>query len=147
LQGQYDDRQLLPQFVLIFGRAAEFGNLGPHKRPDRLRKKRDFMRRSDEQFMTFDSLKPNREFSDFITISMTVDGPELYAVPPSFTSGPLTADIAGVLRDAREAIFRTEMRDDDRKAYVLDRWLHWQHVVDAPDDLNDIPVSSMQRGE
>ena len=82
LRGQYEDRQLLPQYVLIYGRASEFEVPGPHERPDRLRKKRDFMRRGDdEHFMTFDSLRPKRDSSDFATLSMTANGPKLHAVP------------------------------------------------------------------
>lgn len=141
---EYEDRQLLPQYVLIFGRSSEFERPGPHKRPDRLRKKRDFMRRADEQFMTFDSLRPKEELSDFATLSMTADGPLLHAVPPSFTTGPLTMGIAGAIRDPRDAIYRTEIWDDARKAYVLERWLKWQQVADTPEDL---AVSSVQLGE
>ncbi len=144
LQGQYEDRQLLPQYVLILGRSSEFRAPGPHRRPDRLRKKRDFMRRADEQFMTFDSLQPKREFSDFATLSMTADGPVLHAVPPSFTTGPPTVEIAGIIRDPHEAIYKTEMWDEARKAYVLERWLHWQHVADTPEEL---AASYVQLGE
>jgi hypothetical protein len=106
-----EDRQLLPQYVLIYGRAPEFEVPGPHERPDRLRKKRDFMRRGDdEHFMTFDSLRPKRDSSDFVTLSMTANGPKLHAVPPSFTTGPPTTEIAGNVRlNLRAGIYRTEM--------------------------------------
>jgi hypothetical protein len=144
LRGEYEDRHLLPQYVLIFGRVSEFETPGLHKRPDRLRKKLDFMRRVDEQFMTFDSLRPKSEYSDFVTLSMTADGPVLHAVPPSFTTGPLTAGIAGVIRDPRDAIYRTEIWDDARKAYVMERWFHWQHVADTPEEL---AASSVRLGE
>ena len=144
LRSQYEDRQLLPQYVLIFGRASEFDTPGPHNRPDRLRKKRDFMRQADEQFMTFDSLRPTEDFSTFVTLSMTADGPVLHAVPPSFTTGPFTAGIAGVIRDPREAIYRTEIWDEARKAHVVERWLHWQRVADTPEELT---ASSVQLGE
>ena len=140
----YEDRRLLPQYVLIFGRSSEFERSGQHKRPDRLRKKRDFMRRADEQFMTFDSLRPKEEYSDFVTLSMTADGPTLHAIPPSFTTGPPTMGIAGMIRDPRDAIYRTEMWDDTRKAYVLERWLHWQRIADMPEEL---AASSVQLGE
>lgn len=48
--------------------------------------------------MTFDSLRPKRDLSDFATLSMTANGPELHAVPPSFTTGPPTTEIAGNVR-------------------------------------------------
>lgn len=145
LRDEYEDRQLLPQYVLIYGRASEFEVSGPHQRPDRLKKKRDFMRREHEHFMTFDSLRPKRDFSNFATLSMTADGPALYAVPPSFTTGPLTLEIAGaVRRNPRAAIDKTSMWDDARKAHVLERWLYWQRVADKPDEM---PVHTMEMGE
>lgn len=91
LRGEYDDRQLLPQYVLIFGRAREFEqSYGRHERPDRLRKKRDFMRREHESFITFDSLQPDAKDADFLALRMTSDGPRVLAVPPTFTTGPTT---------------------------------------------------------
>jgi hypothetical protein len=145
LRGEYNDRQLLPQYVLIYGRASEFAVSGLHERPDRLKKKRDFMRREHEHFMTFDSLRPKRDFSDFATLSMTANGPVLDAVPPSFTTGPLTMEIAGrVRRNPRAAIYRTEMWDDARKAHVLERWLYWQGIADSPDEM---AVHTMEMGE
>jgi Domain of unknown function (DUF4263) len=145
LRGQYEDRQLLPQYVLIYGRASEFTPSGPHERPDRMRKKRDFIRRDDEQFMTFDSLSPKTDFSDFVTLSMTVNGPVLHAVPPSFTTGPPTMEPAGqMFRNPRNAIYRTEMWSDARKAHVLERWLYWQQIARAPYEMT---THTMEMGE
>jgi hypothetical protein len=47
-----DERPLVPQFVLIYGRRAEF-----EEKPD-LTKKRAAEERNDEYFMTFDRLEP-----------------------------------------------------------------------------------------
>jgi hypothetical protein len=136
VQEEWGDRQLLPQYLLIFGRAREFAVTGGHRRPDRLRKKRDFMLRENEYFMTFDSLRPRRELEDFVTLSMTADGPELWAVPPSFSTGPPTVDLARWVRnDVRNAFNKTGMWSDARKAHVIERWLHWQQVADAKDDI------------
>ena len=110
----------------------------------RLRKKRDFMARDDEQFITFDSLRPNRDFSNFVTLSMTANGPVLHAVPPSFTTGPPIMEIAKVIRNPRRAIYKTETWDDARKAHVVERWLHWQRIAETPEEL---AASSMQLGE
>lgn len=52
--------------------------------------------------------------------------------------------IAGVMRDPRNAIYRTEMWDDARKTYVLERWLTWQRIRDTPEEL---AASSVQLGE
>ena len=81
----------------------------------------------------------------FCYLSMTANGPELHAVPPSFTTGPPTTEIAGNVRpNPRAAIHRTEMWDDARKAHVLERWLYWQQVANSP-SRNDF--HTMEMGE
>jgi hypothetical protein len=131
LLGEYEHRALEPEYILIFGRQREFDvAYGRHKRAERLRKKRDFMRRRDETFMTFDALAPDPRLADMVTLSMTSDGPELAAVPPTFTTGPGTAALAEVVRDPQSAVEGVSYWDEARKAYVIDRWRHWQEVAD-----------------
>lgn len=135
LRGNYLDRQLRPQYVLIFGRRNEFQvSSGIHSSPDQMRKKRDFMARADEHFMTLDSLRPRKELGDFATVKMTASGLALPRLPPSFTSGPLTRDLASAARDPRVAISRTELWTAERKSYVLDRWLYWQGLTESPNE-------------
>jgi hypothetical protein len=62
------ERRLEPQYVLIFGRNAEFRPGSIHKSPDKIRRKRDFLQRDSEQFFTYDMLKPEKEAQDYITI-------------------------------------------------------------------------------
>ncbi len=148
LRDNYNDRQLLPQYVLIFGRRREFERQsGIHEAPDRLQKKRDFMRRTGESFMTFDSLRPREVLRDFATIKLTASGIKLHRIPPSFTSGPTTQDLASVARDPRQAISKTELWTEDRKAYVLERWLYWQDLADNPDSGRTPRAYSHRTGE
>lgn len=142
--GTRRDRALRPQYVLIYGRQGEFEVGGPHRQPGSLRKKRDFMRREDEVFLTFDSLRPKKDYSDFVTLSMTARGPMLHAVPPSFTTGPLTSRLATVIRNPRRAIEATPLWSDERKSYVLERWAYWKSVSEAPGGLR---IHRMQTGE
>ncbi|MGH3870478.1 MAG: Shedu anti-phage system protein SduA domain-containing protein [Pseudonocardiaceae bacterium] len=148
LRGEDRDRQLLPQYVLIFGRREEFDDRsGIHDAPRRLTKKREFMARRDEHFLTFDSLRPREDYRDSVTLKMTASGPVLHRIPPSFTTGPETRDVASAVRNPRPAIDKTELWSDERKAYVLERWSYWQKVADADRRLNSCQAYSLERGE
>lgn len=132
IAGEHEDRQLLPQYVLIFGRKREFErSYGRHERPDRLRKKRDFMRRENEFFMTFDSLRPDAQDSDHLTLRMSSDGPRVLAVPPTFTTGPSTQDDAQPLGSIEDALSRTPLITDARRAHIGRRWEHWRNEDDS----------------
>jgi len=149
LRDDHNHRQLLPQYVLIFGGHREFElHSGIHAAPDRLRKKRDFMARSNESFMTFDSLQPRESRCNFATIKLTASsGIELHRLPPSFTSGPVTRELASVARDPRAAISKTELWTEERKAYVLERWLYWKGFADNLDNHSMPQIYSPRTGE
>jgi hypothetical protein len=130
LQHQYENRELRPIYLLVYGRSTEFDKAtSPHADPDALRKLRDLAAGSDEQFMTFDSLKPKFDYRDFVTLTMAVSGPALHAVPPTFTTGPDTIELATALPDAEEAIRRTPLWSTERKDHVVARWNHWKHAA------------------
>ncbi len=123
----YLNRPLEPQFVLIYGRQSEFEyGVGGHTNPDELRRKRDLQRAKDETFMTFDSVRPRFDHSDSLTLSMRSTGPELFAFSPVFGTGPSVADGAHMLGDPTEALARSVMMTDERKAYLAGRWAFWQ---------------------
>lgn len=123
----FRERTLEPQYVLIYGRQAEFEKgYTTHKDPERLRHKRDFMRRPNEYFMTFDSLRPNFDLADTTSISMKAEGPELFAFSPTATLGPYTSDIAHLLRDPRTALERSASIPQARRAYLAERWDFWK---------------------
>lgn len=123
---KYENRALEPHYVLIFGRSSEFGAEGPHANPDWLRYKRDFMRRENENFMTFDSLRPHRENDDAITLSMTTNGPALWAVSPTFGTGPTFMRAAERLLDVDAGLARSTYIGADRRQYLTQRFKHWK---------------------
>jgi hypothetical protein len=127
---EYSNKQLLPIYILIYGRAREFDpSARIHLDADDLRRQRDQGNKSDELSMTFDSLKPRYALKDFVTLSMNKHGVELHAVPPSFTTGPCTMHVAKVARDP-SPIKKTLLWTPERKQYVQDRWRHWQQIAD-----------------
>lgn len=130
---RYRDRGMEPWFVLIYGRHAEFEPGGGHADPGSLLFKRDGMRGSHEQLMSFDSLMPRYEHSDTMTVSMAAKGPTPFAFSPMFgTSASTTPMTATVLGDPSEALARSVMMTPRRKAYLAERWEHWRrHQRDA----------------
>jgi hypothetical protein len=124
---RYANRPLRPQYVLIYGRKSEFDGSGGHSNPDEIRHKRDGQLRPDEAFMTFDSLRPRYDHANSVTVMMTAKGPIAYAFSPVYQTSPSnTGHAALTLGDPMEALGRTVMMSDERKAYLAERWAHWR---------------------
>ncbi|KQS66163.1 hypothetical protein ASG41_12505 [Modestobacter sp. Leaf380] len=141
---EWRHRQLLPQCVLIFGRRHEFENPDARANAGRLRRKRDFMLRSNESFMTFDSLSPNERHCDALTLKVDSNGPKLWRLPPSFTLGPVAGKAAAALGDPLDAVKKTELWSEARRKYVRDRWNYWAKAFYAPREVRTYDPS---RGE
>ncbi|MGW5180474.1 Shedu anti-phage system protein SduA domain-containing protein [Streptomyces sp. NPDC004082] len=136
---KYTNRPLEPQYVLIYGRESEFGFGGGHLNPDGVRYKRDQQRAKDESFMTFDALRPRYDHSNSMTLTMTAQGPEVYAFSPVYGTGSHTGEEALVLGDPQVALSRSVMMTDERRAYLGKRWAYWQeHERKKKDDPNGI---------
>ncbi len=117
--------------MLIYGRDAEFQpGSSRHRDPSILRKKRDFMRRSDEYFFTYDRLAPEPLASDYVTLKPTPASLALVAVPPTLTTGPATSVTAALDGDLGAVIANTELITAERKQYLVDRWEHWRRQMD-----------------
>ncbi|RLK52725.1 uncharacterized protein DUF4263 [Microbacterium telephonicum] len=143
---KFRDRPLAPQYVLIYGRQSEFERVtSPHKDPARLRQKRDFMRRAAENFRTFDSLRPDPKLRDSITVSQTSDGPTLWALAPTFESGPLLMETAERLLDFESGIVRSKFIAPDRSAYLATRWQHWRNAAAGDRAAQAMSLQSMDR--
>jgi hypothetical protein len=126
LGDRYPERQLTPQFVLVYGRQSEFERGGGHSDADALNRKRDSIRQPDEKFYTFDSLRPRFDHSQSITVTMTAQGPEPFAFSPVFGTGPSISDGTLLFEDISEAVDRSVMMTEDRRGYLRQRWSHWQ---------------------
>lgn len=123
---KYEDRPLEPQYVLVYGRESEFGIEGGHANPNGLRYKRDQQRRTDESFMTFDALRPRFDHSNSMTLTMTAHGPEIHAFSPVYGTGTHSGEGALLLGDPHDALDRSVMISDERRAYLAKRWSYWQ---------------------
>lgn len=77
--------------------------------------------------MTFDSLRPRYDHANSVTVTMTAKGPSAYAFSPVYQTSPSsTGHAALTLGDPMEALGRTVMMSDERKAYLAERWAHWR---------------------
>lgn len=129
------NRPLKPQFVLIYGRDAEFTWAGGHSDPDGMRHKRDSKRKPDQTFRSFDSLAPRYDHANSVTVTMTSNGPVPFAFSPMYQTTPMTGIDARTLGDPTEALAHSVMMSPERKAYLADRWNYWQQV-EAKQDPN-----------
>lgn len=130
-ESQYEHRPLEPQYVLIYGRQAEFESGNGHRNPDGLRHKRDGLRAADETFMTFDSLRPRFDHSDSLTVKLTANRPRVFAVSPHYSTSTHTGAEALRLGEIADALARSVMMSEARKHYLANRWAHWAQVEQA----------------
>ena len=126
LSEKYEDRPLEPQYVLIYGRESEFRLGGGHDNPNELRYKRDQQRGMNESFMTFDALRPRFDHSNSMTLTMSAQSPKIHAFSPVYGTGPHLEEGALLLGDPYDALGRSVMISDERRAYLAKRWAYWQ---------------------
>lgn len=123
---EYKNRPLEPHFVLVYGRQHEFQLGGGHANPDELRYKRDSQRSANEVFITFDSLHPRFDHGRSLTVTMTSKGPRPFALSPTFGTTAGSGQACLLLGDPSEALGRSVMMTDERKAYLAERWEYWR---------------------
>ncbi|MFC4138303.1 MULTISPECIES: Shedu anti-phage system protein SduA domain-containing protein [unclassified Microbacterium] len=145
LGDKYTSRPLEPHFVLIFGRRSEFEVGGGYRDPDALLLKRDTQRGEHEQFMTFDSLTPRHDHSSSITATIGPSAVRPFAFSPMYQTTPGSGDEALALGDPREALARSVMMTDERKAYIASRWQHWANVERSVRTTNRTLMREMGR--
>ncbi|MDX2403450.1 DUF4263 domain-containing protein [Streptomyces microflavus] len=143
LGDRYLDRPLEPQYVLVYGRESEFKVGGGHGNPNALRYKRDQQRGSNETFMTFDALRPRYDHSRSMTLTMTSQGPELFAFSPVYGTSAFVGEGALLLGDPDGALARTTMMNEARRTYLSKRWRYWQDHARQATDPNTRYVRSI----
>ena len=76
--------------------------------------------------MTFDVLRPRYDHGNSMTLTMTACGPKIHAFSPAYGTSPSISEGAVVLGDPSEALERSVMMSDERRAYLAQRWTHWR---------------------
>lgn len=140
-ENAWPHRALRPVYVLAYGRHQEFERPNErHDDPHSLLRHRSAMQGAREQFMSLDSLGPSKGLSNAVTLKMTAQGATLFAVPPTFETGPAMRSLAARFRDPSPALARTTGWLPGRREYVLERWLFWQKIADARHDGSPEPL-------
>jgi hypothetical protein len=57
---------------------------------------------------------------------MTANGQKIHAFSPVYGTSTGISEGAVVLGDSSEALERSVMMSDERRAYLAQRWTHWQ---------------------
>jgi hypothetical protein len=126
---EFGHRRLVPQFVLIYGRDHEFREGPGHIASSLMRRKREHMTRQSEHFFTYDMLRPEREAANYGTIVDRAAGVALLALPPTYTAGPETRTLAGLVPNPVRAIQKMELVSNARRSYLRRRWAHWHEMI------------------
>jgi hypothetical protein len=80
----------------------------------------------NESFMTFDALRPRFDHSNSMTLTMTAQGPKIHAFSPVYGTDTGVGKGALLLGDPHDALDRSVMISDERRAYLAKRWSYWQ---------------------
>jgi hypothetical protein len=109
-----------PEFVLIYGRRAEFD-----ERPN-LRRLRAQFERHGQVVMTFDRLEPAPNCSDYICVTKTSERYRALTVPATLQLGPVFADCWSLFDNVAEAIDSNNWISNERKAFLVERTAYWR---------------------
>lgn len=125
---EFRHRGLLPRFILVFGRDAEFRvGQSRHDDPEWLRSKRDALARPDLQLMTFDMLRPSYDLKDAVTLTGRLPKFQVVGVPPTLQTGPgLSTELLIRAGNPSAAIAAAPLLTDERRAYLKSRWDYWR---------------------
>lgn len=132
----YDRGRFRPQFVLVYGKRAEFSE-NPHLLPLRTAQEHP-----DEAFMTFDRLKPLRSQDAFICIRRRPHWYECVSVPPILRMHPGLAHHWLGVRGRAKAILNCEWMAPERREFLagrIDYWDRWakrreKGIINMSDD-------------
>ncbi len=113
--------QIKPHFVLIYGRTSEFKN------SPTLNKKRSYLEREHETYMTFDRLLPDANAKDYFTSRIAGNKVVAKYCQPTFEIGPFNSGIFEKIDEVHEAISASDFPDPDRKRFLLDRLDYWKN--------------------
>ncbi len=127
IRPRFEDREIRPQFVLVYGRRAEF-----EERPG-LRGVRAHQQGSDEVHVTFDRLVPDANARDFLTLRMTGDGVVAIVFPPTVRLGPGIAPSWRRVKNRVEAALAEKRMSPERRRFVAERLPYWDEWAGRKD--------------
>jgi hypothetical protein len=121
VQGGLHRLEFHPQFVLVYGRRAEFEG------QPALRGARAHQQGDDEFHITFDRLAPDANARDFLTVRLTNVGVEAITFPPTVRLGPGIAPSWLRVRNRTEVALAEERMTQERRRFIALRLPYWDH--------------------
>lgn len=120
--GSFTARPIVPRYVLIYGRDAEFADDHSGVRAGR----RFVTARTNETLVTYDHLDPAPGGSNLVTVHLdTLGRLRVRAIPPTLVPGPQLETLARRADTPVAAIKEVPMWSEDQKSHVLSQWRHW----------------------
>jgi len=119
VSGEFREFEIRPQFVLVYGRRAEF-----EKRPE-MRSIRALQQGADEYHVTFDRLRPDYNAGNFLTIRNKGEHLTAVVVPPTVRLGPAIAREWLPVTNRPEAALRESRMSPARRRFVAERFVYW----------------------
>jgi hypothetical protein len=119
LDGDFRTFELQPQFVLVYGRRAEF-----EERPE-VRGIRAQQTGSDEYHVTFDRLVPEYNARNYFTLHKSGNDIQAVVVPPTVRFGPAIAPSWLRVRNREEAARAQERLSPERREFLASRFAYW----------------------
>ncbi|TDQ38636.1 Shedu anti-phage system protein SduA domain-containing protein [Aureibacillus halotolerans] len=113
------EKNFKPQFLLIYGRREEYEN------KELLRDKRATMRQENIDIMSFDRLRPIRDYYQFITSTVWNKEYRVKSIAPTFKYRPDCAQELASVRDFKEAIKNMRHTSPERKEFLEMRYDYW----------------------
>lgn len=111
--------EIQPQFVLVYGRRAEFDH------NPQLRGLRALQQGDDEYHVTFDRLTPDYNARNYLTLRMEQGQVLAMVVPPTVRLGPAIARSWLPVMGRPAAALGEERMSPERRRFVADRFRYW----------------------
>lgn len=113
------ERRLVPEFVLIYGRRAEF------RGKPQLTKKRAAEHREDEHIMTFDRLEPIFVSAQYMTVASKEEGYRAVSIPATVELGPAFSEYRAMISGKEQCMAKSPFMTDERKDFLANRFAYW----------------------
>lgn len=120
------DKVFEPQFLLIYGRRAEY------EESEYLKNLRKLKEKDRVSIMSFDRLQPLADYRQFITCRVKNKKYEVVAIPPTFRYLAGEADVLYKWKDFFEKIDSIKGVTTERKEFLKRRYEYWTNFKGNP---------------
>ncbi len=112
------NRSFQSRYILIYGRRNEIES-SQHNN------KRIHLKKSDEDFITYDALFPDEELKNCICVKVDGKGYRAIYIPPTIELSPWVAADFALIRDKQVALKSSKGFNKVRKQFIAKRWPYW----------------------